>query len=478
MWRYRRKAPISRHSVIDIRLFHRWQKRARASIDPSARRRGSQASLPPVRPLLVRTIGVVAVGVGLLLLTAAVALGVVAQRQVHRDVTRALDVAARAVTMGTSHEQAAAFAHGAGAAVAVIADGRLVDSGLPALATRDLQRVATRPMPEEGTAVLGGERYAFRHVRTSSRGSEYALSSIDARWSEATRDRWTALVAMAIGASLLVLATGLWVGRTIGKPIGDLSTSIEELTSTRDLHMRLTPSGISRELDTLTDTFNHLLLSLSVAERATETAYTGAIRALAAAVDARDPNTTGHSERVSALAVAIGQRLGVSDQDLEVVRLGALLHDIGKICVPDSVLRKPEPLTEAEHALVKQHPVLGARILRAVPFLAPHIPIVELHHERPDGQGYPYGLHADATPLNARIVHVADAYDAMTSPRPYRAHRSDAAAMTELWRHAGSQFDAEVVEALARSPRPIARAEAQVPTPVFLESEPVEAALV
>jgi putative nucleotidyltransferase with HDIG domain len=141
--------------------------------------------------------------------------------------------------------------------------------------------------------------------------------------------------------------------------------------------------------------------------------------------------------------------LKVPSEELEVIRLGALLHDIGKIGVPDEVLRKPGPLTAAEYDAIKQHPVLGARILRSVPFLARHIAIVELHHERPDGHGYPYGLRGDDIPLAARIVHVADAYDAMTSARAYRRARPPVEAIRELWRCAGTEFHAEIVGALA-----------------------------
>ena len=117
--------------------------------------------------------------------------------------------------------------------------------------------------------------------------------------------------------------------------------------------------------------------------------------------------------------------------------------------MPDDVLRKPGPLTEAEFDAIKQHPVLGARILRSVPFLSRHIPIVELHHERPDGRGYPTGLRGDEIPLAARIVHVADAYDAMTSNRAYRGALSSGDAVRELWRCAGTEFHAEIVGALA-----------------------------
>src|SRR5258706_4142598 len=112
---------------------------------------------------------------------------------------------------------------------------------------------------------------------------------------------------------------------------------------------------------------------------------------------------------------------------------------------------KPGKLTESEFDAIKQHPVLGARILRSVPFLAPHLPIVELHHERPDGRGYPKGIRGDDIPLPARVVHVADAYDGITTARAYRGARPSADAMQELWRCAGTEFHAEIVGALANA---------------------------
>jgi putative nucleotidyltransferase with HDIG domain len=253
----------------------------------------------------------------------------------------------------------------------------------------------------------------------------------------------------ALGAIGLALLGSITLARLLADPVGDLSTSLARMAATHDVTARLPLTGSSREIDALTETFNDLIASVAVAESETEAAYTGAIRALAAALDARDPYTAGHSDRVSVLSVAIGRTLSLSADDLEVLRLGALLHDIGKIGVPDDVLRKPSALTAAEFDTIKQHPVLGARILRSVPFLARHIPIVELHHERPDGRGYPVGLRGDGIPLAARIVHVADAYDAMTSARAYRGARPSGDALRELWRCAGTEFHAEIVGALA-----------------------------
>ena len=254
---------------------------------------------------------------------------------------------------------------------------------------------------------------------------------------------------MALATFALAGLASVWLARTLARPIDSLSRSLEQMTRERAFDEPLPKTGFSLEIDALTSSFNEMMSAIRVAEGDTRSAYVGTIRALAMTLDARDPYTAGHSERVSALSVAVGRHLALSEDDVEVLRLGALLHDIGKVGVPDDVLRKPGALTAEEFEAIKLHPTLGARILRSVPFLAPHIPIVELHHERPDGSGYPHQLRGDEIPLLARIVHVTDAFDAMTSARAYRRARSTAEALRELWRCAGAEFDAEVVQALA-----------------------------
>jgi putative nucleotidyltransferase with HDIG domain len=256
------------------------------------------------------------------------------------------------------------------------------------------------------------------------------------------------LVAIGVGAIALGLLGSAWLAKILAEPIGRLSTSLAAIAASHDVSAKLPLDGSSRELDALAATFNALMASVAEAEAQTEAAYAGAIRALAAALDARDPYTAGHSDRVSVLSVAIGRVLDLSPDDIEVLRLGALLHDIGKIGVADEILRKPAPLTPREYDAIKQHPEFGARILRSIPFLARHIAIVELHHERPDGGGYPHGLRGGDIPLLARVVHVADAYDAITSARAYRAGRSTEDALRELWRCSGTEYDAEIVGAL------------------------------
>jgi putative nucleotidyltransferase with HDIG domain len=337
-----------------------------------------------------------------------------------------------------------------GARTAIVSDGLVVASTLSDEAARQFEATAGA-RPFSGTVILGGESHAIRRLFAVGDTLFYALSSIDESSRTAMRDAMTNLAALGVAALLLGLVGSCALARLLTEPIGRLSTSLEAMASARDVSTPLPLTGSSRELDALTQTFNDLMASVALAKEQTEAAYTGAIRALAAALDARDPYTAGHSERVSVLSVAIARSLALSDDEVEVLRLGALLHDIGKIGVPDDILRKPTALSEAEFALIKEHPVLGARILRSVPFLSRHIPIVELHHERPDGLGYPLGLRSDDIPLAARIVHVADAYDAMTSARAYRSALPSSVALRELWRCAGTQFHAEMVGALANA---------------------------
>jgi putative nucleotidyltransferase with HDIG domain len=330
----------------------------------------------------------------------------------------------------------------------IMANGLVVASTLDRDAERHIESLAPALAKGEGTIGLNKETHEFRRLVQVGDTSFYALASIDesARGTTAAMSRTLAWI--GVGAMAFALLTSLWLANLLAKPIGRLSTSLVAMSLSRQFDVGLPLTGSSQELDALTTTFNDLMASVSAAEAQTEAAYMGAIRALAAALDARDPYTAGHSERVSALSVSIGMALKLPPSDLEILGLGALLHDIGKIGVPDEVLRKPTALTPEEIDVIKQHPALGARILKAVPFLSPHMPIVELHHERPDGRGYPHGLRGDDIPMAARIVHVADAYDAMTSARAYRKARPSDEALRELWRCSGTEFHAEIVGAL------------------------------
>ncbi|HVC33265.1 MAG TPA: HD-GYP domain-containing protein [Chloroflexota bacterium] len=182
-------------------------------------------------------------------------------------------------------------------------------------------------------------------------------------------------------------------------------------------------------------------------------AYLETIRMLAAAVEARDPYTGGHLERVTRYALAIARSLGWDHERLGEAEMGAILHDIGKIGIQDAVLRKPGPLSPDEWVHMKTHPVVGAQILHGISFLEPVIPYVRNHHERFDGKGYPDGQSGDNIPIGGRLVAVADAFDAMTSNRPYRNALSVDVALAEIESSAGTGFDPAVVEAFMRAYR-------------------------
>ncbi|MFN2595977.1 MAG: HD-GYP domain-containing protein [Pyrinomonadaceae bacterium] len=186
-----------------------------------------------------------------------------------------------------------------------------------------------------------------------------------------------------------------------------------------------------------------------------ERAYRTTLAALTAALDARDHETCGHSRRVVAFSLRLGRELGLDADNLRSLEFGALLHDIGKIAVPDAILRKPDRLDEGEWERMKQHPLDGARILAGIEFLRGASRVVAEHHERWDGAGYTRALRGDEIDLNARIFSVADAFDAITSDRVYRQARTHDEALAELERGAGTQFDPRVVAAFRR----VARAE-------------------
>ncbi len=190
---------------------------------------------------------------------------------------------------------------------------------------------------------------------------------------------------------------------------------------------------------------------LAKANQHLRSTYENTLLALVAALDARDHETEGHSERVANYAVRIAEAVGLDGQSLTDLRLGALLHDIGKIGLPDSILRKQGPLNDCEWQLMHDHPRTGLTILQGIEFLGVPSQIVVHHHERFDGQGYPLGLSGEEIPLLARIFAVADAFDALTSDRPYRPAQNKAAAMEEIQRCAGAQFDPAVVAAFVKA---------------------------
>lgn len=186
---------------------------------------------------------------------------------------------------------------------------------------------------------------------------------------------------------------------------------------------------------------------LELANEQLKEAYYGTIESLRLAVDAKDSYTKHHSDRVSYYSVLIGKQLGLSDEDLETLKQGALFHDVGKIGIPDSILQKPGKLTNEEYDDIKNHPSIGSKILAPAKIFNDLVPMVLHHHERYDGRGYPVGLSGEDIPLMARIVCVADSFDAMTSDRSYRPRFDVITALGELENCKGSQFDPICVDA-------------------------------
>lgn len=180
--------------------------------------------------------------------------------------------------------------------------------------------------------------------------------------------------------------------------------------------------------------------------------YRATVRALANAVEARDAYTGKHAERVASYGLEIARAVGMPLADNPEIEFGFLLHDIGKVAVPDAILFKPGTLTDEEYALVRRHPVTGWEVLRDIDFLGDAKLVVRHHHERWDGRGYPDGLSGDGIPLAARVFAVADALDALTTDRPYRLATSWSSAREIIGKVAGTQFDPDVVEAFRSVP--------------------------
>lgn len=217
------------------------------------------------------------------------------------------------------------------------------------------------------------------------------------------------------------------------------------LTMVRELSARL------RKTDTLL--IEGLIAKnaeLIEAQRRLEEAYNATLAALGSALDLRDNETKDHSLRVAEIATIIGREMKLSPADLQALWRGAMLHDVGKIGVPDTILTKPGPLTAKERSLMNQHPRWGSRILENIEFLQEALPVVLYHHEWYDGSGYPTGLKGEAIPLIARIFSVADSFDALTSDRPYRKALTPAEARRVIEEESGTHFDPAVVAAFRR----------------------------
>jgi HD-GYP domain-containing protein (c-di-GMP phosphodiesterase class II) len=293
------------------------------------------------------------------------------------------------------------------------------------------------------------------------REASSARDDFSAATSEARTDRTIAVGALIAGLVLLLIFAAL-IRRGLLQPLRTLRTAAERL-SIGDLSTRLS-RPMAREFAPVHSALNDMAGELAARDQAMqsdlEAARLEVLHRLARATEFRDDDTFEHTERVGETAAAMGAELGLSEEHVGLLRLAAPLHDVGKVAIPDSILHKPGKLTQDEYWQMQRHTTFGSEMLSGSP--SPVLQMAEKialsHHERWDGAGYPLGLSGDDIPLTARIVAVADVFDALTHERPYKPAWTRAAAITEIVQQAGCQFDPAVVQAfLAIAPGEPAR---------------------
>lgn len=256
--------------------------------------------------------------------------------------------------------------------------------------------------------------------------------------------------------AVFALLVGSLFARQLTAPLLKLVGASKKIAA-GDFSSRVETKNIT-EIGTLGESFNSMsdkleeqIHRLAEAAKANRELFVGTVKALAAAIDGKDKYTRGHSERVSRISVAIGQRLGMTDEEVETLRISALLHDVGKIGVSDHILNKPSALTDEEFEIMKSHPKVGYKIMAQIPAMKDYLPGIYMHHEMINGAGYPQGLKGSEIPLQARIISVADTFDAMIIDRPYQKGFSMTDTLNRIKSFVGSRYDGKVVEALVQA---------------------------
>ncbi|HXI61630.1 MAG TPA: HD domain-containing phosphohydrolase [Pyrinomonadaceae bacterium] len=262
--------------------------------------------------------------------------------------------------------------------------------------------------------------------------------------------RQTLLVSLL--AAVLALVFGFYFAEKLTRPVRELAAGAQRIAA-GDFSQRVKVLGrtelgeLGASFNQMTDQVERFVGDLQRSAEENHELFLGTVKALAAAIDGKDPYTRGHSERVSRFSVATAQALGLAEVEIEKIRISALLHDVGKIGIDDRVLKKPSALTDEEFEIMKTHPQKGFKIMSQIPAMRDFLPGMYMHHEMINGQGYPQGLKGEELPMQARIVSVADTFDAMTTERPYQRAMDLEAALTRLKSFIGTRYDARVVAA-------------------------------
>jgi HD-GYP domain-containing protein (c-di-GMP phosphodiesterase class II) len=258
---------------------------------------------------------------------------------------------------------------------------------------------------------------------------------------------------LALLAVLLSIGVSIFAARRITNPLQVLTQSSRALARgdfSQRVHLlsRTEIGELAHTFNTMSDELERFVADLKRAAEENRELFMGSIQMLAGAVDEKDPYTRGHSDRVTRYSLLIAKEMGHSPEFMETLRISAQLHDVGKIGIEDHILKKPGALTEEEFEVMKTHTTKGANILRPVTQLAEMLPGIELHHEALDGRGYPYGLQGDQVPMLARVIAVADTFDALTTNRPYQQAHTPDQALQIIKNLAGKRLDPQAVEAL------------------------------
>jgi HD-GYP domain-containing protein (c-di-GMP phosphodiesterase class II) len=345
-------------------------------------------------------------------------------------------------------EQSVAFSEKPMTDLKVVQDwqesGAQVQSALaPFSATRDGRTVE----------MLGS--YATAELDKNSRLGVIAIQDEAAALASVSEMRWQTLW-ISFVAALLTLLIGIFFARKLTLPVQELAGGAHRIAS-GDFSKRIEVTSrtelgdLGNSFNIMTDQIQRFIGDLQRSSEENRELFIGTVKALAAAIDGKDPYTRGHSERVSRFSMAIAQRLDLSDEEIEKIRISALLHDVGKIAIDDKILKKPSALTDEEYEIMKGHPQKGYKIMSQIPAMKEFLPGMYMHHEMVNGMGYPQGLKGEEIPLMGKIVAVADTFDAMTTDRPYQKALQFDDALARIESFVGTRYDPAVVAALSEA---------------------------
>jgi HD-GYP domain-containing protein (c-di-GMP phosphodiesterase class II) len=261
---------------------------------------------------------------------------------------------------------------------------------------------------------------------------------------------------ISLVAGMLTLLIGFFFAKKLTQPVQELASGAHRIASGDfsqriNVRSRTELGDLGNSFNLMTDQLERYITDLQRSADENRELFLGTVKSLAAAIDGKDPYTRGHSERVSRMSMAIAQRLELPEDECEKIRISALLHDVGKIAIDDNILKKPAALTDDEFLIMKQHPQKGYKIMSQIRAMKEFLPGMYMHHEMVNGQGYPQGLHGHEIPLMAKIVAVADTFDAMTTDRPYQRAMKFEDAVARIQSFVDTRYDAAVVSAFVQA---------------------------